>query len=114
MQHIAKSSPTFSAQFLCLAARTWSIQKCPPGHCLWKTLSNPDLNPVPDSSSKTCEKCRLIAFRDLLRSRPDLVAAYIARKREILASGIIDPVDYSEAKGPFVRGVLGRRVAPAS
>jgi GrpB-like predicted nucleotidyltransferase (UPF0157 family) len=54
-----------------------------------------------------CEEAgELIGFRDLLRSRPDLTAAYVARKREILASGITDPVDYCEAKGPFVRSLI--------
>ncbi len=56
-----------------------------------------------------CDEAReLIAFRDLLRRRPDLTAAYVARKHEIIASGITDPVDYSDAKGPFIRSLSDR------
>lgn len=45
-------------------------------------------------------------FRDRLRADPALVAAYGARKREILAAGITDTVDYSYAKGGFIREQL--------
>ncbi len=48
----------------------------------------------------------LRSFRDRLRSNPELVAAYVARKREIIASGVTDSVDYSIVKGAFVQDVL--------
>ena len=47
------------------------------------------------------------AFRDGLRADPALVAAYVARKRGVIASGVTDGVDYSIAKGTFIEGVLG-------
>jgi GrpB-like predicted nucleotidyltransferase (UPF0157 family)/mannose-6-phosphate isomerase-like protein (cupin superfamily) len=47
------------------------------------------------------------AFRDRLRADPGLADAYVARKREILATGVTDPIDYCVAKGNFVEGVLG-------
>jgi GrpB-like predicted nucleotidyltransferase (UPF0157 family) len=46
------------------------------------------------------------AFRDRLRADPALVAAYVARKREILAAGLTDGLDYSHAKDGFIRAVL--------
>jgi mannose-6-phosphate isomerase-like protein (cupin superfamily) len=46
------------------------------------------------------------AFRDRLRADPGLADAYAASKREILAAGITDPVDYCAAKGVFVEGIL--------
>jgi GrpB-like predicted nucleotidyltransferase (UPF0157 family) len=47
------------------------------------------------------------AFREGLRADPALVAAYVARKRAVIAAGVIDGVDYSIAKGDFIEGVLG-------
>ena len=40
-----------------------------------------------------------------------LVAAYVARKRQIVASGVTDSLDYCYAKGEFVRDVLGNAVS---
>ena len=51
---------------------------------------------------------KLRAFRDRLRSDPRLVEAYVARKREIIASGVDEPVDYTERKGGFIREVGDR------
>jgi GrpB-like predicted nucleotidyltransferase (UPF0157 family) len=48
-----------------------------------------------------------LAFRDRLRADPALVEAYVARKREIIGEGVIDSVEYSRAKGPFIEGVIG-------
>jgi GrpB-like predicted nucleotidyltransferase (UPF0157 family)/mannose-6-phosphate isomerase-like protein (cupin superfamily) len=48
------------------------------------------------------------AFRDRLRADPGLADAYVVRKREILAAGVTDPVDYCAAKGVFVEAVLKR------
>ncbi len=50
------------------------------------------------------------AFRDALHDRPDLVDAYIARKREILAAGITDSFDYTHEKGSFCEDVLAGRL----
>jgi GrpB-like predicted nucleotidyltransferase (UPF0157 family) len=52
------------------------------------------------------EASELIRFRDQLRSDPDLRAAYVARKREIIRKGVADSLDYSILKGSFVRNVL--------
>ena len=47
-----------------------------------------------------------------LRTDPALREAYVARKREILAAGVDDPVDYSLAKEEFIAGALTPRKAP--
>jgi GrpB-like predicted nucleotidyltransferase (UPF0157 family) len=52
------------------------------------------------------EAAELRAFRDRLRSDPQLVAAYVARKRQILAAGVTDSLDYCMAKGGFVQVCL--------
>ena len=41
-------------------------------------------------------------FRDRLREDAEMRAAYVGRKRAILAAGITDTIDYSYAKGEFV------------
>jgi GrpB-like predicted nucleotidyltransferase (UPF0157 family) len=43
----------------------------------------------------------LCGFRDRLRADPALRQAYVARKREILAGGIRDPLEYSKEKEEF-------------
>ncbi len=54
-----------------------------------------------------CDEVReMRAFRDHLRSNQELAAAYAAKKREILESGIRDSIDYSEVKGEFVSRFL--------
>src|SRR5689334_16492913 len=50
----------------------------------------------------------LRAFRDRLRTDPGLVAAYVAAKKAILASGCNDPIDYCYRKGEFVTEALVR------
>jgi len=45
-------------------------------------------------------------FRDRLRADPNLRAAYMARKREILDAGINHPVEYTIAKAEFVQRAL--------
>jgi GrpB-like predicted nucleotidyltransferase (UPF0157 family) len=45
--------------------------------------------------------------RACLRADPELVTAYVARKREIIASGVTDSLDYCRAKGEFIKQVLG-------
>jgi len=54
----------------------------------------------------------LLRFRDALRADPALRDAYVARKRAILADGITDTEDYSEAKGDFITGVVRRPASP--
>jgi GrpB-like predicted nucleotidyltransferase (UPF0157 family) len=49
---------------------------------------------------------RHLAFRDALRARPELVERYSALKRELAARFGSDRVGYTEAKTPFVEGVL--------
>ena len=51
------------------------------------------------------------AFRDRLRADPRLLAAYVALKREIIASGITDPIAYTSAKAAFV-GDANRATSP--
>jgi GrpB-like predicted nucleotidyltransferase (UPF0157 family)/mannose-6-phosphate isomerase-like protein (cupin superfamily) len=55
---------------------------------------------------------QLRAFRDRLRADPGLVAAYVAVKRAILASGCTDPVDYCLRKGEFVAEALRQIARP--
>ncbi|MGH9832495.1 MAG: GrpB family protein [Blastocatellia bacterium] len=50
----------------------------------------------------------LRSFRDRLRADPNLVAGYVARKREIIASGVADSVDYSIEKGAFVQMAVAK------
>lgn len=45
----------------------------------------------------------LRSFRDRLCADAVLMAAYVARKREILAAGVTDSLDYSYAKGEFIQ-----------
>jgi GrpB-like predicted nucleotidyltransferase (UPF0157 family) len=47
------------------------------------------------------------AFRDRLRADPALVAAYVARKRAVLAAGVADGNAYNLGKDDFIKGVLG-------
>jgi GrpB-like predicted nucleotidyltransferase (UPF0157 family) len=41
-------------------------------------------------------------FRDRLRADAALRAAYVLRKRQIIAEGIVDSVEYCERKGEFI------------
>jgi GrpB-like predicted nucleotidyltransferase (UPF0157 family) len=49
----------------------------------------------------------LRTFRDRLRSDPELVAAYVACKKGIIAGGCTDSVDYCIRKGSFITDTLG-------
>jgi GrpB-like predicted nucleotidyltransferase (UPF0157 family) len=51
------------------------------------------------------EVAQLRAFRDRLRAEPQLVAAYVARKQEILAAGVTDPALYTRMKSLFFQHV---------
>ena len=46
-------------------------------------------------------------FRACLRADPELLHAYVARKREILAAGVTDSLEYCRLKGEFIKEVLG-------
>lgn len=52
------------------------------------------------------EVARQRAFRDKLRADPALVAAYCARKREILESGVTYGPHYADAKTEFIMGAV--------
>ncbi|HEV2107315.1 MAG TPA: GrpB family protein [Thermomicrobiales bacterium] len=54
-----------------------------------------------------------IRFREALRADPALVKAYDARKRDVIAEGITYGPDYADAKGSFIREVVGRPPAPS-
>ena len=58
---------------------------------------------VPAGSPEVAE---MRGFRDRLRADPRLVAAYVARKREIIGAGITEGHAYARAKGSFVVEVL--------
>ena len=46
-------------------------------------------------------------FRTCLRADPELLQAYVARKREIIASGVTDSLEYCRIKGEFIKEMLG-------
>jgi GrpB-like predicted nucleotidyltransferase (UPF0157 family) len=48
----------------------------------------------------------LRAFRDRLRADPGLAAAYVERKRELIAAGIVESPDYAEHKGGFILAAI--------
>jgi len=48
----------------------------------------------------------LLDFRDRLRENPALIAEYVARKQELVSSGIVESPDYARHKGSFIRSVL--------
>ena len=53
------------------------------------------------------EAADLRRFRDVLRKDHALSAAYQAKKRAILQSGLSEPVGYTKEKGEFITAVLG-------
>jgi GrpB-like predicted nucleotidyltransferase (UPF0157 family) len=55
------------------------------------------------------ETRRFREFRDLLSSRPDLIAEYCRLKRQILSAGITDTDEYAVRKRPFMHAALGAR-----
>jgi GrpB-like predicted nucleotidyltransferase (UPF0157 family) len=57
-------------------------------------------------AADSAEVEELRTFRERLRADPELVAAYVARKRAIIASGITDEGEYATAKGSFVQDAL--------
>jgi GrpB-like predicted nucleotidyltransferase (UPF0157 family) len=63
------------------------------------------LHVVPAASAEVAELRR---FRDRLHADPQSVAAYVARKREIIGAGINEGHAYARAKGAFVVEALAR------
>ncbi len=49
---------------------------------------------------------KLLAFRDALRARPDLAAAYAAEKLRVAEAVAWNKFEYSLAKGPFIENLL--------
>lgn len=58
---------------------------------------------IPAASPEVQEMRR---FRDRLRADAELVASYVAKKRQIIASGVTDSLEYCYAKSEFVRVTL--------
>lgn len=54
----------------------------------------------------TEDAVRLVRFRDRLRGDPKLRDAYVAEKRALIETGVVDTQDYSNAKGGFIRGAV--------
>jgi GrpB-like predicted nucleotidyltransferase (UPF0157 family) len=66
------------------------------------------LHLVPTSSRRYSEE---LAFRDVLRTHPDVAREYAALKRRLAREFENDREAFTDAKGDFVRSVLDR---PAS
>jgi GrpB-like predicted nucleotidyltransferase (UPF0157 family) len=49
-------------------------------------------------------------FRDLMRSNAEMRAAYMARKRAIIESGVTDSLDYTNAKSDFIKNILDKNI----
>ncbi len=58
---------------------------------------------IPASSPEVDE---MRFFRTCLRANPELVKAYVARKRQIVAGGVTDSLEYCRIKGEFIKEVL--------
>ena len=59
---------------------------------------------VPESGQHMTE---LLDFRDRLRADANLVAKYVAAKREILQAGMREGDEYAERKGAFIATLVG-------
>ena len=57
------------------------------------------------ASSPEVEEMRFL--RACLRADPELMKAYVAQKRKIIAIGVTDSLEYCKAKGDFLKTVLG-------
>jgi hypothetical protein len=60
---------------------------------------------VPATSA---ELVSMRGFRDALRADQALRRGYVALKHDIVARGLTDPVDFTQAKRDFIAGVLQR------
>jgi len=58
---------------------------------------------IPASSPEVDE---MRFFRTCLRADPELLQAYVARKREIIAGGVTDSLDYCRIKAEFIKEML--------
>ncbi len=56
-------------------------------------------------AADAAEVDELRAFRDRLRSDAALLATYVERKRQIIAAGVTDAVEYSYRKGEFISAI---------
>jgi GrpB-like predicted nucleotidyltransferase (UPF0157 family) len=61
---------------------------------------------VPGCAGKDVIELR--AFRDRLRANPEMMEAYVQRKRDFIEGGTTDALDYSIVKGSFVREALAK------
>jgi GrpB-like predicted nucleotidyltransferase (UPF0157 family) len=59
-------------------------------------------------SADSGEPHEIRAFRDRLRANPEMMEAYVQRKRDIIEGGTTDALDYSIVKGSFVREALAK------
>jgi GrpB-like predicted nucleotidyltransferase (UPF0157 family) len=59
---------------------------------------------IPASSPEVDE---MRFFRACLRADPELRKIYVARKREIIAGGATDSLEYCRLKGEFIKAMLG-------
>ncbi len=59
---------------------------------------------IPASSPEVDE---LRFFRTCLRADSELLKAYVAKKKAILAGGVTDGLEYCREKGKFIKEVLG-------
>jgi GrpB-like predicted nucleotidyltransferase (UPF0157 family) len=62
-------------------------------------------------SAGSTEPRRMLAFRDRLRTHPEELAAYEARKRELAGQTWAYVQDYADAKGEVVEGIIARALA---
>ncbi|HEY2148293.1 MAG TPA: GrpB family protein [Pirellulales bacterium] len=60
----------------------------------------------------SAEHRELFGFRDMLRHDAELLNAYERTKDQILARGITDSLDYSNAKGSFIAAIVSRLRQP--
>jgi GrpB-like predicted nucleotidyltransferase (UPF0157 family)/mannose-6-phosphate isomerase-like protein (cupin superfamily) len=63
-------------------------------------------------ASDSPEVAEFRAYRDRLRGDPSLLAKYVALKRQIIAEGVTDSLDYCIRKGAFIAGVLRGGMLP--
>jgi GrpB-like predicted nucleotidyltransferase (UPF0157 family) len=46
-------------------------------------------------------------FRACMRADPELVRAYVGRKKEIISDGVTDSLEYGRIKGEFLKAIFG-------
>src|SRR5918993_2961943 len=70
------------------------------------TMNHVGSTAVPGCAGKGVINLR--AFHDRLRANPEMMEAYVQRKRDIIEGGTTDALDYSIVKGSFVREALAK------